>query len=141
MNPLTQIKNTQKVTRAEIDLGLSEKASWHDRFKHSAYVFVGGLPFELTEGDLLAVFAQCGEVADVHLVRDKKTGGWGGGGRRGRRHETQQSQQHASAARPSVPKSFTAVHQPLLVAGNSRGFAFLAYEDQRSTVLATDNLR
>ena len=74
MNPLTQIKNTQKVTKAEIDLGLTDKASWHDRFKHSAYVFVGGLPFELTEGDVLAVFAQYGEIVDVHLVRDKKTG-------------------------------------------------------------------
>lgn len=74
MNPLTQIKNTQKVTKAEIELGLTDKASWHDRFKHSAYVFAGGLPFELTEGDLLAVFAQYGEVVDVHLVRDKKTG-------------------------------------------------------------------
>jgi len=74
MNPLTQIKNTQKVTKAEIELGLTDKASWHDRFKHSAYVFAGGLPFELTEGDLLAVFAQYGEVVDIHLVRDKKTG-------------------------------------------------------------------
>lgn len=75
MNPLTQIKNTQRVTKAEIELGLTDKASWHDRFKHSAYVFAGGLPFELTEGDLLAVFAQYGEVVDIHLVRDKKTGG------------------------------------------------------------------
>lgn len=89
MNPLTQIKNTQRVTKAEIELGLTDKASWHDRFKHSAYVFAGGLPFELTEGDLLAVFAQYGEVVDIHLVRDKKTGGllqgrytWGEGGAR-----------------------------------------------------------
>lgn len=79
MNPLTQIKNTQRVTKAEIELGLTDKASWHDRFKHSAYVFAGGLPFELTEGDLLAVFAQYGEVVDVHLVRDKKTGEGAGG--------------------------------------------------------------
>lgn len=78
MNPLTQIKNTQKATKVEIELGLTDKASWHDRFKHSAYVFVGGLPFELTEGDLLAVFAQYGEVVDVHLVRDRKTGASGG---------------------------------------------------------------
>ena len=97
MNPLTQIKNTQKATRAEIELGISDKSSWHARFKHSAYVYVGGLPFELTEGDLLAVFSQYGEVVDVHLVRDKKT-------------------------------------------GKSKGFAFLAYEDQRSTVLSVDNL-
>ncbi len=97
MNPLTQIKNTQKATAAEIRLGLSDSASWHNRFKHSAYIFTGGLDYELTEGDLLAVFAQYGEVVDVHLVRDKTT-------------------------------------------GKSRGFAFLAYEDQRSTVLAVDNL-
>lgn len=97
MNPLTQIKNTQKITKKEIELGLFEKASWHDRFKHSAYIFAGGLDFELTEGDLLAVFAQYGELVDVHLVRDKQS-------------------------------------------GKSRGFAFLAYEDQRSTVIAVDNL-
>jgi len=97
MNPLTQIKNTQKATRAEIELGIGDKSSWHSRFKHSAYVYAGGLPFELTEGDILAVFSQYGEIVDIHLVRDKKT-------------------------------------------GKSRGFAFIAYEDQRSTVLAVDNL-
>jgi RNA-binding motif X-linked protein 2 len=43
------------------------------------------------------VFAQYGELVDVHLVRNKTT-------------------------------------------GKSQGFAFLAYEDQRSTVLAVDNL-
>ena len=97
MNPLTQIKNTQKVTKREIELGYDDKASWHARFKHSAYIFAGGLDFELTEGDVLAVFAQYGEIVDINLVRDKET-------------------------------------------GRSRGFAFVAYEDQRSTVLAVDNL-
>ena len=97
MNPLTQIKNTQLATKREIELGLDEKGSWHDRYKHSAYVYAGGLSYELTEGDVLAVFSQYGEIVDVHLVRDKQT-------------------------------------------KKSRGFAFLAYEDQRSTVLAVDNL-
>lgn len=95
--PALQIKNTQKVTQREIELGLGDSGSWHARFKHSAYVFAGGLDFELTEGDLLAVFAQYGELVDVNLCRDKAS-------------------------------------------GKSRGFAFLAYEDQRSTVLAVDNL-
>lgn len=76
MNPLTQIRNTQKASKAEIELGLHEKSSWHDRFKHSAYIFTGGLPFELTEGDVLAVFSQYGEIADIHLVRDKTTGAY-----------------------------------------------------------------
>jgi RNA-binding motif X-linked protein 2 len=97
MNPLTQIKNTQKATQREISSGLSESASWHARFRHSAYIFAGGLDYELTEGDLLAVFAQYGEILDVNLVRDKDN-------------------------------------------GKSKGFAFLAYDDQRSTVVAVDNL-
>lgn len=97
MNPLTQIKNTQKATRQEIAQGISESASWHAAFKHSAYIFVGGLPYDLTEGDILAVFSQYGEIVDLNLVKDKET-------------------------------------------AKQKGFAFLAYEDQRSTVLAVDNL-
>jgi RNA-binding motif X-linked protein 2 len=67
------------------------------RYRHSAYVFIGGLPFELTEGDVLAVCSQYGEIVHIDLVRDPET-------------------------------------------NTSRGFAFVAYEDQRSTVLAVDNL-
>ena len=55
MNPLTQIKNTQKATLSEVRQGLSESASWHAKFKDSAYIFAGGLSFDLTEGDILAV--------------------------------------------------------------------------------------
>ncbi|XP_016689145.1 zinc finger CCCH domain-containing protein 25 isoform X3 [Gossypium hirsutum] len=97
MNPLTLVKRLQNINAKEADLGISEEASWHAKYKDSAYIFVGGLPYDLTEGDLLAVFAQYGEIVDVNLVRDKGT-------------------------------------------GKSKGFAFLAYEDQRSTILAVDNL-
>ncbi|KAJ0972468.1 hypothetical protein J5N97_020427 [Dioscorea zingiberensis] len=97
MNPLTLVKRIQKINSTEASLGISDEASWHAKYKDSAYVFAGGIPFDLTEGDLLAVFSQYGEVVDVNLVRDKST-------------------------------------------GKSKGFAFLAYEDQRSTILAVDNL-
>ncbi|XAR60726.1 hypothetical protein NMG60_11034209 [Bertholletia excelsa] len=97
MNPLTLVKRIQNINSKEAALGISEEASWHAKYKDSAYVFVGGIPFDLTEGDLLAVFAQYGEIVDVNLVRDKGT-------------------------------------------GKSKGFAFIAYEDQRSTNLAVDNL-
>lgn len=66
---LTQIKATARASEREIEAGISEAASWHAAFRHSAYIFVGGLPAGLTEGDLLAVFAQYGEVVDVHLCR------------------------------------------------------------------------
>ena len=58
MNPLTLVKRIQNINSKEASLGISEGASWHVKYKDSAYVFVGGIPFDLTEGDLLAVFAQ-----------------------------------------------------------------------------------
>lgn len=58
MNPLTLVKRIQNINSKEASLGISEDASWHAVYKESAYVYVGGIPFGLTEGDLLAVFAQ-----------------------------------------------------------------------------------
>lgn len=92
------------------------------QYKDSAYVNVGGLPPNLTEGDVITIFSQCaslslpplslsllpladsrsypdryGEVVDINMPRDPQT-------------------------------------------GKPRGFAWLMYADQRSTVLAVDNL-
>lgn len=63
----------------------------------SAYIFAGGLPRDLTEGDVITIFSQYGEVMNINMPRDKET-------------------------------------------GKPKGFAFLMYEDQRSTILAVDNL-
>ncbi|KAI8424465.1 hypothetical protein MSG28_002939 [Choristoneura fumiferana] len=95
MNPMTNVKNVLKLSKNE--LTGNSKSSWHDQYKDSAWVFVGGLPYDLTEGDIICVFSQYGEVVNINLVRDKAT-------------------------------------------GKSRGFAFICYEDQRSTILAVDNL-
>ncbi|KAJ3275728.1 hypothetical protein HDV01_007195 [Terramyces sp. JEL0728] len=67
------------------------------RKEDSAYIYVGSLPFELTEGDLIAIFSQYGEIIDLDLIRDFES-------------------------------------------GKSKGFCFLGYENQKSTVLAVDNL-
>lgn len=75
----------------------SPEASWHSDYRDTAYIYIGGLPFELSEGDIITIFSQYGEPTFVELVRDKET-------------------------------------------GKSKGFAFLKYEDQRSTDLAVDNL-
>lgn len=37
-------------------------------------VYVGNLDHSLTEGDILAVLSQFGEVDDIHLVREEDTG-------------------------------------------------------------------
>ncbi|CAE6391484.1 unnamed protein product [Rhizoctonia solani] len=89
------VKEINAINARELDLG--SQGSWHDQYKDSAYVFIGGLHVDMTEGDVITVFSQYGEVMDVNLPRDKTT-------------------------------------------GKQRGFGFLMYEDQRSTVLAVDNL-
>ncbi|GAA6005130.1 hypothetical protein JCM11491_002587 [Sporobolomyces phaffii] len=92
---MNQIQQIQRINQQELDSGAT--ASWHDQYKDSAYINVGGLPFNLTEGDVLAVFSQYGEILDINLPRDAQT-------------------------------------------GKVRGFAWLMYADQRSTILAVDNL-
>ncbi|XP_028405550.1 RNA-binding motif protein, X-linked 2-like [Dendronephthya gigantea] len=97
MNPLTNVKNIQKLNEKVLQMGVEDNASWHKQYKDSAYVFIGGMPYDLTEGDILCVFSQYGEIVDINLVRDKSS-------------------------------------------GKSKGYGFLCYEDQRSTILAVDNL-
>ncbi|KAJ2695838.1 RNA-binding protein Cwf29 [Coemansia spiralis] len=94
---MNSIQEIRRINASELRQGVGQGASWHDEYKDSAYVYVGGLPFDLTEGDVVCVMSQFGEVVNINLVRDKET-------------------------------------------GKSKGFAFLQYEDQRSTVLAVDNL-
>uniref|UniRef100_A0A3B3S6Y5 RRM domain-containing protein n=1 Tax=Paramormyrops kingsleyae TaxID=1676925 RepID=A0A3B3S6Y5_9TELE len=124
-SPLTKVKLINELNQREAEFGVKDSVSWHSAYKDSAWIFIGGFPYELTEGDLICVFSQCvtrithicsthlleeqqtlipihlargryGEIANINLVRDKKT-------------------------------------------GKSKGFCFICYEDQRSTILAVDN--
>ncbi|GAA5933592.1 hypothetical protein JCM10213_008542 [Rhodosporidiobolus nylandii] len=92
---MNQIQAIRRINEAELESGTS--SSWHDQYKDSAYVNVGGLPYNLTEGDVITIFSQYGEVVDINMPRDPQT-------------------------------------------GKPRGFCWLMYMDQRSTVLAVDNL-
>ncbi|MCJ1322965.1 hypothetical protein MMC15_008315 [Xylographa vitiligo] len=94
---MNSIRQIQQLNKREIENGVPPSASWHADYRDTAYIYIGGLPFTLTEGDVIAIFSQYGEPVAVHLIRDKDT-------------------------------------------GKSKGFAFLKYEDQRSTELAVDNL-
>jgi len=98
MNPKTQTYNQLKMNERELEAGVAgTKNSWHQQYRDSAWVFLGGLPYEMTEGDVICMMSQYGEVVHVNLIRDHGT-------------------------------------------GKSRGFGFICYMDQRSTVLAVDNL-
>lgn len=59
MNPLTNVKNLNKINERELQQGLvATNSSWHRQYKDSAWIYFGGVPFELTEGDLISVFSQ-----------------------------------------------------------------------------------
>jgi RNA-binding motif X-linked protein 2 len=72
---MNNMKAINKLNSREIQIGTAgSSGSWHEQYKDSPYIFIGGFPFEFTEGDLLIVFSQYGHITDVNLVRDKKTG-------------------------------------------------------------------
>merc|ERR1712126_204479 len=90
--------NQVKMNEKELAMGLAGTSkSWHQEYKDSAWIFLGGLPYEMTEGDVICMFSQYGEPVHINLIRDHNT-------------------------------------------GKSKGFGFLCYMDQRSTILALDNL-
>lgn len=39
-----------------------------------SWIYAGGLPYELSEGDIVCVFSQYGETLEISLSRDKETG-------------------------------------------------------------------
>jgi len=96
MNILTKIRLINELNLKELKQGVKPENSWHQQYKDSAWVYAGNLAYNLTEGDLITVFSQWGEISNINLVRDKDT-------------------------------------------GKSKGFCFICYENQRSTILAVDN--
>ncbi|KAG1170286.1 hypothetical protein G6F70_007825 [Rhizopus microsporus] len=104
---LTIQEKTKKIAQQYAQLPESEKKSFtekanklHEEYRKKLAEYnrlVGGLDYGLTEGDIVCIFSQYGEIMHIILVRDRKT-------------------------------------------GKSKGYAFLQYEDQRSTILAVDNL-
>lgn len=94
---MNSIRAIRTLNRRELETNTPPSASWHADYRDTASIYIGGLPFDLSEGDILTIFSQYGEPVYINLVRDRET-------------------------------------------GKSKGFAFLKYEDQRSTDLAVDNL-
>jgi len=70
------IKEIDRINKAELANGsVNTPASWHVKYAESAWVYAGNLPVQLSEGDILAVMSQWGEVEDINLVRDDKDTG------------------------------------------------------------------
>lgn len=39
-----------------------------------SWIYAGGIPYQLTEGDIICAFSQYGEITEISLSRDKETG-------------------------------------------------------------------
>jgi len=55
---MATIKEIQKLNDEELRLGMGLKASWHWRYKDSAWVYAGGLDERLGVGDVMCVMSQ-----------------------------------------------------------------------------------
>lgn len=72
---MNTIREIQRINEQELERGIAgTPASWHAKYARAAWVFVGNLDDALTEGDVLCVLSQFGELEDIHLVRDEETG-------------------------------------------------------------------
>ncbi|KAK3047915.1 RNA-binding protein Cwf29 [Extremus antarcticus] len=71
---MNSIRNIARLNEAELSKVTPSNASWHTDYRDTAYVHFGGLPFELSEGDVLVIFSQYGNPKHINLMRDKETG-------------------------------------------------------------------
>jgi hypothetical protein len=60
---MNMIREIEKINQEELDRGIAgTSASWHAQYEKAPWVYVGNLDHELTEGDVLSVMSQFGEV-------------------------------------------------------------------------------
>ncbi|EGP92384.1 uncharacterized protein MYCGRDRAFT_107156 [Zymoseptoria tritici IPO323] len=71
---MQSIRQIERLNQTELEKVIPSNASWHTDYRDTAYLYIGGLPFELSEGDILTIFSQYGNPVHINLVRDKETG-------------------------------------------------------------------
>lgn len=71
---MNSIRQTQALNKRELEAAVPPSASWHADYRDTAYIYIGGFPFDLSEGDLLTIFSQYGNPTHLNLIRDRNTG-------------------------------------------------------------------
>ncbi|KAF2439800.1 RNA-binding domain-containing protein [Karstenula rhodostoma CBS 690.94] len=71
---MNSIRAIQQLNKRELEAGINPEGSWHTDYRDTAFIYIGGLPFELSEGDVITIFSQFGEPVWIRLARDKETG-------------------------------------------------------------------
>jgi RNA-binding motif protein, X-linked 2 len=68
------IRQTQLLNKRELESATPPSASWHADYRDTAWIYIGGLLPELSEGDVSIIFSQFGNPTHMNLIRDKETG-------------------------------------------------------------------
>lgn len=71
---MNTVRAIQKLNQRELEAGINPEGSWHTDYRDTAFIYIGGLPFELSEGDIITLFSQYGEPVWIKLARDRETG-------------------------------------------------------------------
>lgn len=71
---MAAIQKIIDINKRELENNVSDSASWHADYSDTSYIYVGYLPIELEEKDILAIFSQYGNPTHLNLIRDRETG-------------------------------------------------------------------
>ena len=71
---MNSVRQIQQLNKRELEAGITPEGSWHTDYRDTAFINIGGLPFELSEGDIITIFSQFGEPVWIKLARDRETG-------------------------------------------------------------------
>lgn len=71
---MNAIRQTQLLNKRELENATPPSASWHVDYRDTAWIYIGGIPLDLSEGDVITVFSQYGEPTHLNLIRDRETG-------------------------------------------------------------------
>ncbi|KAF1979341.1 hypothetical protein BU23DRAFT_576948 [Bimuria novae-zelandiae CBS 107.79] len=61
---MNSIRAIQKLNKRELEEGINPEASWHTNYRDTAFIYIGGLPFELSKRDIITIFLYCDLAVD-----------------------------------------------------------------------------
>jgi RNA-binding motif X-linked protein 2 len=71
---MNAIRQTQLLNKRELENAIPPSASWHADYRDTAYIYIGGIPLDVSEGDVVTIFSQYGNPTHINMIRDKETG-------------------------------------------------------------------
>jgi len=71
---MNAIRQTQLLNKRELENATPPSASWHADYRDTAWIYIGGFPLDLSEGDIITIFSQYGNPTHLNMIRDRETG-------------------------------------------------------------------